>query len=68
MRLIWAALTTLVLYGIDRALPDIQPTLLSLPAPPPWRNLSWGVFLPLVSAVNVGVAALAWIIVWLIMR
>jgi hypothetical protein len=68
MRLIGTALTTLVLYGIDRAFPYGQPTLLSLPALAPWRNLSWGLFLPLTFAANVVVASLAWIIVWLIIR
>jgi hypothetical protein len=35
----------------------------SLPSAAPWRNLSWGLFLPLVFAGNVVMATLAWIIV-----
>jgi hypothetical protein len=53
---------------VDRAFPYGQPTLLSVPAQAPWRNLSWGRLLPLVFAFNVVVATLAWIIVGLIMR
>jgi hypothetical protein len=41
--------------------------LLSLSVPAPWRDLSWGVFLPLSFAANVVVAALAWFIVGLFM-
>jgi hypothetical protein len=37
-----------------------------LPARAPWHNLSWRRFLPLVSAGNVVVASLAWVIVGLI--
>jgi hypothetical protein len=39
-----------------------------LPTLAPWSNLSWGLFLPLVFAGNVVVAALAWIIVGFVMR
>jgi hypothetical protein len=39
----------------------------SLPSAAPWRNLSWGLFLPLVFAGNVVMATLAWIIVGWIM-
>jgi hypothetical protein len=42
--------------------PEGPPTLA------PWSNLSWGLFLPLVFAGNVVVAALAWIIVGFVMR
>jgi hypothetical protein len=34
----------------------------------PWHKLGWGAFLPYVLAGNVVVAALAWIIVWEVMR
>jgi hypothetical protein len=40
----------------------------SLPAGAPWRNLRWGLFLPLVFAGNVIVATLAWIIVGMVKR
>jgi hypothetical protein len=39
----------------------------SLPSAAPWRNLSWALFLPLVSVGNVVLATLAWIIVGRIM-
>jgi hypothetical protein len=39
----------------------------SLPSAAPWRNLSSGLFLPLVFAGNVVMATLAWIIVGWIM-
>ena len=39
----------------------------ALPSAAPWRNLSWALFLPLVSAGNVVMATLAWIIVGWIM-
>jgi hypothetical protein len=39
-----------------------------LPSAAPWRNLSWGLFLPLVFAANIVLATLAWIIVGAVMR
>jgi hypothetical protein len=57
---------TALLYIFEQALLDGQ-GLWSLSIPAPWRNLSWGVFLPLFFAVNVVVAILAWIIVGLFM-
>jgi len=40
----------------------------SLQAAAPWRNLGWGLLIPLVFAGNVVVATLAWIIVGMVMR
>jgi hypothetical protein len=40
----------------------------SLQAAAPWRNLRWGLLIPLVFAGNVVVATLAWIIVGMVMR
>ena len=41
--------------------------LWSVSIPAPWRDLSWGVFLPLSFVANVVVAILAWIVVGVIM-
>ena len=57
---------TALLYIFEQALLDGQ-GLWSLSTPGPWRDLSWGVFLPLSFVANVVVAILAWIIVGLIM-
>ena len=57
---------TALLYIFEQALLDGQ-GLWSLSIPAPWRDLSWGVFLPLSFVANVVVAILAWIIVGLIM-
>jgi hypothetical protein len=67
MRLILGTVVALV-YSVDRAFLDGQPARLSLPTHAPWHNVPWGLFLPLVFVCNVVVAALAWIIVWLVMR
>jgi hypothetical protein len=42
--------------------------ILSLPPHAPWRNLSWGLFLPLVFASNVFVSTFAWTVVGLAMK
>jgi hypothetical protein len=60
------ALMTALLYIFEQALWDSQ-SLWSLSTPAPWRDLSWGIFLPLSFAANVGVAILAWIVVGLFM-
>ena len=60
------ALMTALLYILEQALLDGQ-GLWSLSIPAPWRDLSWGVFLPLSFVANVVAAILAWIIVGLIM-
>jgi len=60
------ALMTVFLCIFEQALLDSQ-GLWSLSTPAPWRDLSWGVFLPLSFAANVVVAIFAWIIVGLIM-
>jgi hypothetical protein len=60
------ALMTAFLYIFEQALLDGQ-GLWSLSTPAPWRELSWGRFLPLAFVANVIVAILAWIIVGLIM-
>jgi hypothetical protein len=57
---------TALLYIFEQALFEGQ-GLLSVSIPAPWRDLSWGVFLPLAFVANVVVAVLAWIIVGLIM-
>jgi hypothetical protein len=57
---------TALFYIFEQALLD-GPALWSLSTPAPWRDLSWGVFLPLSFAVNVVVAVLAWIVVGLFM-
>ena len=56
--------------GPDNTLGRFRPSKMShmsisasLPSAAPWRNLSWGLFLPLVFAGNVVMATLAWIIV-----
>jgi hypothetical protein len=56
--------------GPDNTLGRFHPSTMShmsisasLPSAAPWRNLSWGLFLPLVFAGNVVMATLAWIIV-----
>jgi hypothetical protein len=59
-------LVTALLYIFEQALLDGQ-GLWSLSTPAPWRDPSWGVFLPLSFVANVVVAILAWIIVGLIM-
>jgi hypothetical protein len=57
---------TALLDIFEQALSDGQ-GLWSLSIPAPWRDVSWGVFLPLSFVANVGVAILAWIIVGLFM-
>jgi hypothetical protein len=56
--------------GPDNTLGRFRPSKMShmsisasLPSAAPWRNLSCGLFLPLVFAGNVVMATLAWIIV-----
>jgi hypothetical protein len=56
---------TALLNVFEWALLDGQ-GLGSLLRPAPWRDLSWGVFLPLSFAANVVVAILAWIVVGLL--
>jgi hypothetical protein len=58
------ALMTALLYIFEQTLLDGQ-GLWSLSTPAPWRDLSWGVFLPLAFVANVVVAVLAWITVGL---
>ena len=57
---------TALLYIFEQAVFDGQDLCL-LSTPAPWRDLSWGVVLPLAFVANVFVAVLAWIIVGLIM-
>jgi hypothetical protein len=56
---------TSLLYILEQTLLDSQ-GLWSPSVPAPWRDLSWGVFLPLAFVANVVVAVLAWVIVGLI--
>jgi hypothetical protein len=57
---------TIFLYIFEQALLEVQ-GLWSLSTPAPWRDLSWGVSLPLSLVANIVVAGLAWIVVGLIM-
>ncbi len=57
---------TALLYIFEQALFGSQ-GLWSVSIPAPWRDLSWGVFLPLSFVTNVVVAILAWIVVGVIM-
>jgi hypothetical protein len=57
------ALMTALLYIFEQALFDGQGGLWSVSIRAPWRDLSWGVFLPLSFVANVIVAILAWIVV-----
>jgi hypothetical protein len=50
-------------WTMKKAVPSFSP-----PMQAPWRNLSWGLFLPLVFAGNVVLATLAWMIVSMVAR
>jgi hypothetical protein len=56
---------TALLFIFEQALLDGQG--LWSPTPAPWRDMSWGVFLPVAFVANVVVAILAWILVGLMM-
>ena len=58
---------TTLLYIFEQAL-LYSPGLWSPSVPAPWRDLSWGVFLPLAFVANVVVAVIAWIIVGFVMH